>query len=173
MGKDKDGNLAALALTPDQLAAAAALDPGAFRRLNVEEAVPRTWEERARLAWEYYTEEPIVKNAVNAWRTFAIGDEVGLNCEDESIEAEVNDFAERVGLDAFVRDMVLQLVVKGDCVGYKTYTEKGDEIAAVQCINPVSVRLRHVQGLECAHFQTSDSRRGLSGSKYSRLRRIR
>jgi len=144
--QDNDGKLTVVAVTPDQFAAAAALDSDTFRKLNVEEAVPETWEERAKLAWEYYTEEPIVKNAVNAWRTFAIGDKVALTCEDEDIEAEVCEFAEQVGLDAFVRDMVLQLLVKGDCVGYKTYTEKGDEIAAVQCINPVSVKLKVVQG---------------------------
>ena len=146
IGQDNDGKLSVVAVTPDQLAAAAALDAGVFRKLNVEEAVPETWEERAKLAWEYYTEEPIVKNAVNAWRTFAIGDEVGFNCEDDGVEAEVRELADRVGLDAFVRDMVLQLLVKGDCVGYKTYTDKGDDIAAVQCINPVSVKLKYVQG---------------------------
>ncbi|HRT95136.1 MAG TPA: hypothetical protein P5532_11985 [Planctomycetota bacterium] len=146
IGQDRDGKLSVVALAPDQMAAAAALDGDAFRKLNVEEAVPQTWEERAKLAWQYYTEEPIVKNAVNAWRTFAIGDELGFNCDDEGIEAEVIEFAERVGLEAFVRDMVLQLLVKGDCIGYKTYTQKGDDIAAVQCINPVSVRLKYVQG---------------------------
>ncbi len=146
IAQDGDGKLTALAVAPQGLAAAAALDSGVFRALNVEEAVPETWEERAKLAWEYYTEEPIVKNAVNAWRTFAIGDEVGLNCEDEDVEAEAVEFAERVGLETFVRDMVLQLLVKGDCVGYKTYTDKGDDIAAVQCINPVSVKLKYVQG---------------------------
>jgi len=146
IGEDNDGKLAVIVVGPDQLAAAAALDVDAFRKLNVEEAVPETWEERAKLAWEYYTEEPIVKNAVNAWRTFAMGDAITLSCEGEDVQADVRAFAERVGLDAFVRDMVLQLLVKGDCVGYKTYTEKGDDVAAVQCINPVSVRLKYVQG---------------------------
>jgi len=146
IGQDNDGKLSVVAVAPQELAAAAALDSGVFRALNVEEAVPETWEERAKLAWEYYTEEPIVKNAVNAWRTFAIGDEVGFHCEDDGVEAEVREFAGRVGLDAFVRDMVLQLLVKGDCVGYKTYTEKGDDVAAVQCVNPVSVKLKVVQG---------------------------
>ena len=81
--QDNDGKLTVVAASADQLASAAALDSDAFRKLNVEEAVPEIWEERAKLAWEYYTEEPIVKNAVNAWRTFAIGDEIAFNCEDE------------------------------------------------------------------------------------------
>ena len=45
------------------LAPAAALDPSAFRPVNATEAVPASWEERARKAWEYYLEEPLVKNS--------------------------------------------------------------------------------------------------------------
>ncbi len=131
---------------PVPLATAAALDASVFGKLNVEDAIPATWEERAKLAWEYYTEEPIVKNAVNAWRTFAIGDEITLTCEDEDVQTDAVAFARRVDLDQFVRDMVLQMLVKGGCVGYKTYTEDGHDIAAVQCINPTSVKLTYVQG---------------------------
>lgn len=58
----------------------------AFGKLQVEEAIPATWEERAKLAWEYYTEEPIVKNAVNAWRTFALGHEIAINCNDHEVK---------------------------------------------------------------------------------------
>ena len=50
------------------MAAAAALDAAAFSRVNASEAIPATWEERARKAWEYYVEEPLVKNCVNSWR---------------------------------------------------------------------------------------------------------
>jgi len=144
--QDKNGNLSVVAVTGEDLGTAAALDTDVFRALQVEEAVPETWEERAKLAWEYYTEEPIVKNAVNAWRTFAIGDAITLTCDEDDVEADAAAFAEEVGLDAFVRDMVLQLLVKGDCVGYKSYNDAGDDIAAVQCINPVSVKLKVVQG---------------------------
>ena len=134
------------AVSPKYLATAAALDAGAFGKLNVEDPIPKSWQERAKLAWEYYSEEPIVKNAVNAWRTFAVGDEITLTCDDEDIQADVRDFATRVGLDAFVRDMILQLLVKGDCVGYKTYAEDGKDFDALQCVNPVSVKLKYVQG---------------------------
>jgi hypothetical protein len=37
------------------LATAAALDPSVFSKANATEAIPATWEERARKAWEYYT----------------------------------------------------------------------------------------------------------------------
>jgi len=136
-----------VALGPEYLAAVAALDASAFDKLQVEEAIPATWEERAKLAWEYYTEEPIVKNAVNAWRTFAIGDEITLSCDDEDVQADAVNFARRVGLDKFARDMVLQMLVKGDCLGYKTYTEDGKDIDAIQCVNPTSVKMSYVQGV--------------------------
>jgi len=137
---------AVTAIGPERLAAVAALDASAFGKLQVEEAIPPTWEERAKLAWEYYTEEPIVKNAVNAWRTFAIGDQITISCDDDDVKWKAQEFAERVALETFARDMILQLLVKGDCVGYKTYTDDGKDIAAVQCVNPVSVRLTYVQG---------------------------
>jgi hypothetical protein len=44
------------------MAAAAALDSAAFSKVNESESVPTTWDERARKAWEYYVEEPLVKN---------------------------------------------------------------------------------------------------------------
>mgnify|MGYP007008543797 FL=1 len=50
------------------LAAAAALDSAAFSKVNAAEAIPATWEERARKAWEYYVEEPLVKNCVKAFQ---------------------------------------------------------------------------------------------------------
>ena len=65
------------------LAAAAALDPSVFSRVNASEAIPASWEERARKAWEYYVEEPLVKNCVNSWRTFAVGDEIKITSDDE------------------------------------------------------------------------------------------
>ena len=39
------------------LATAAALDPSVFSKVSETEAIPATWEERARKAWEYYIEE--------------------------------------------------------------------------------------------------------------------
>jgi hypothetical protein len=56
-------------------AAAAALDPSAFSKVNATEVTPATGEWRARKAREYDIEEPLVKNCVNPWRTNAAGDE--------------------------------------------------------------------------------------------------
>jgi len=70
------------------MAAAAALDAAAFSRVNASEAVPATWEERARKAWEYYVEEPLVENCVNSWRTFVVGDEIKIAGDDDNLKTE-------------------------------------------------------------------------------------
>ena len=75
------------------LATAAALDSTTFAGLNPNEAIPATWEERARKAWEYYLEEPLVKNCVNSWRTFAVGDEIKLTSDDKTLKDEAVEAA--------------------------------------------------------------------------------
>ena len=75
-----------LVLVP--LATAAALDSSVFNKVNASEAVPASWEERARKAWEYYLEEPLVKNCINSWRTFAVGDEIKIAGDDEKVKWE-------------------------------------------------------------------------------------
>ena len=66
--------------------AAAALDPSVFSKVNASEAIPASWEDRARKAWEYYLEDPLVKNCVNSWRTFAVGDEIKIAGDDEKVK---------------------------------------------------------------------------------------
>jgi hypothetical protein len=128
------------------LATAAALDSATFAGLNPNEAIPATWEERARKAWEYYLEEPLVKNCVNSWRTFAVGDEIKLSSDDESLKDEAVEAAWRLRVSRFVKDMVLQLLVKGDAVGFKRYAETGKDIDELVCVNPVSVKVKYANG---------------------------
>ena len=124
-----------------RMAAAAALAPGTFSAIAAESAIPALWEDRARKAVEYYQEEPLVSNAINAWRTFALGDEITITCEDKRLGEEASDLAWRLELNRFVKDMVLQLLVKGDAIGYVVPNDAGDDLARVICVNPVSVRL--------------------------------
>ncbi|MHB9037069.1 MAG: phage portal protein family protein [Armatimonadota bacterium] len=132
-------------ITP--LATAAMLDPSAFARINADDCViPRTWEERAKKAWEYYVEEPLIKNCINSWRTFAVGDEVKITSDDAAVKQEANELAGRLDVSAFVKDMILQLLVKGDAVGYKRYAKGGNDIEEVTCVNPVSIRVKYAQG---------------------------
>ena len=126
-----------------ELASIAALSPGAFGELAVKRAVPFGWEERARKALQYYLEEPIVANAINAWRTFAIGDEVTVTCDDEEIQAEAREAFRRLRLNDFIRDMTLQLLVKGDAIGFIVPDSSGEDIKRVICVNPISVRLKY------------------------------
>ena len=125
-----------------ELATAAAIFPNTFRELNVNDAVPRSWVDRARKAVEYYQEEPLVANAINAWRTFALGDEISLACDDRRVLDEAQDAFWRLNLNRFVKDMVLQLLIKGDAIGYILPAVGGTDIAKVICVNPVSVELK-------------------------------
>ncbi|MHB1000774.1 MAG: phage portal protein family protein [Armatimonadota bacterium] len=133
-----------MVLTP--LASAAALDTSAFAGINATDAIPASWDDRARKAWEYYTEEPLVKNAVNSWRTFAVGDEIKITSDDDAVKEEASELADRLGLSNFVKDMILQLLVKGDAVGFKRYTKDLKDIEEVTCVNPVSVRVKYAHG---------------------------
>ena len=128
------------------MATAAALDSSAFAKVNAMDAIPAAWEDRARKAWEYYVEEPLVKNCVNSWRTFAVGDEIKITSDDDAVKDEANALSDRIGISEFVKDMVLQLLVKGDAVGFKRYTKDGRDIEEVTCVNPVSVKVKYAQG---------------------------
>ena len=128
------------------LAAAAALDSAAFSKVNAAEAIPATWEERARKAWEYYVEEPLVKNCVNSWRTFAVGDEIKITSDDETLKEQALEAAWRLNITQFIKDMVLQLLVKGDAIGFKRFTKSGQDIEELVCVNPVSVKVKYAQG---------------------------
>ncbi|MHB9038318.1 MAG: phage portal protein family protein [Armatimonadota bacterium] len=131
-------------ITP--LAAVAALDSRAFGKLNPVEAIPKTWEERAKRAWDYYVEEPLIKNCVNSWRTFAVGDEIRITSDDDAVKQEANELADKLDISAFVKDMILQLLVKGDAVGFKRYTKDGKDIEEVTCVNPVSIKVKYAEG---------------------------
>lgn len=128
------------------LATAAALDGSAFSKVSATDAVPATWEERARKAWEYYIEEPLVKNCINSWRTFAVGDEIKLGSDDEKLKEDALDASYTLKVTQFIKDMILQLLVKGDAVGYRRYTEKADDIAELVCVNPISVKVKYADG---------------------------
>ena len=139
-----DNESSGYAIVP--MAAAAALDASAFSKVNASDAVPGTWEERARKAWEYYVEEPLVKNCVNSWRTFAVGDEIKITSDDETLKDDAVNAAWRLNVSEFIKDMILQLLVKGDAVGFKRYATTGQDIEEVVCVNPVSVKVKYAQG---------------------------
>ena len=130
--------------TPDPmpLASCASMSGSYFGDVNVTEAIPADWDGRARKAVEYFQEEPLVSNAINAWRTFAVGDEIGVNCESEHVRDEAREAFDRLNLNRFIKDMVLQLLVKGDAIGY-FIRDEGADLRRVICVNPVSVTLEY------------------------------
>jgi hypothetical protein len=139
----KEGGRATGEKRGEPLASVAGLSGSYFGEVSVKSAIPRTWEERARKAVEYYQEEPLVANAINSWRTFALGDEIGVTCETKAVQEEAQEAFWRLDLNRFVKDMILQLLVKGDAVGYFVPSKGGDDIERVICVNPISVRLRY------------------------------
>ena len=125
---------------------AATIDGSAFISVTPTDPIPVTWEERARRAWTYYIEEPLVKNCVNSWRCFAVGDEIKLASDEEAVKDAVVEMHDRLALSTFVKDMILQLLVKGDAVGYKRYNQNGTDIEEITCVNPTSVKVKYSGG---------------------------
>lgn len=123
------------------LATVAALDSQSFSSINSTDPIPKTWKERAVKAWNYYLEEPLVKHCINAWRVFAIGEEIKIAADDEDLKVEARELANRLGVSSFVKDMILQLLVKGDAVAAKQIDDDANTIAELVCINPTSIKI--------------------------------
>lgn len=45
-------------------------------------------------------------NCINSWRTFAMGDEIKIAGHDEKVKWEAIELSDRLGISAFVKDMV-------------------------------------------------------------------
>ncbi len=136
---------------------AAEVSASAFSAQAVNDAIPKTWEERAAKAWQFYVEEPIVQNAINSWRTFAIGDEIQFNCDDDDVKWEVREFAERLKLNTLVKDAALQVLTKGDGVLFKIYNKENNDIDEVVCVNPISVKVKYENGKLVEAKQTPET----------------
>ncbi|MBI5788964.1 MAG: hypothetical protein HZA78_08940 [Candidatus Schekmanbacteria bacterium] len=142
------------------LCTVAALDSGAFSKLNVNEAIPATWEERAKKAWEYYVEEPIVANVIDAWKAFAVGDEIKITCDDEDVKWEAIELADKLNLHKLLSDILIQTIVKGSGYAYKRYNKAGNDIEQLLCLNPLSIKAKYIQGELTEAKQYSEDRIG-------------
>jgi len=127
-------------------ATAEQIDSGVFIPISQDTTVPVSWEEKARQSWKYYLEEPLVNNVINTWRTFAIGDEIRVSVGDEAVRDDAQKLFNDLKLNVFVKDMILQLLIKGDAVGFKEYSKDGKTIARATCVNPVSVKVKYEDG---------------------------
>ena len=131
----------------DPMTACADFDAGRMLGGLVQSAVPKTNKDRAIKAWEYFVEEPLIKNGINCWLAFALGSGPAIGAKDDTEKEIAKEEADRLDLVQFVEDMCLQLLTKGTCIGYRRFdaTDK-TRVAEVQCVNPVSCTLKYVDG---------------------------
>ena len=152
----ESGITQAVVVDPDWMGTAAALNAGIFSSEYEVRGIPADWKERAQKSWEYYVEEPIVSNTVNTWRTFALGDMIKVSADDDKVREEAERLSAALAINRFVKDMILQLLVKGDCIGYKRYGANGktsdkrgqyNDIVKLVCVNPASVDFEFEKGV--------------------------
>jgi len=75
------------------------------------------------------------------------------------LRANLPQFALMVGLNAFVRDMITQLLVRGDAIGYFVRSKGGDDVARVIDARPGEECRRHVPAGERARERRLRQRR--------------
>ena len=161
------GAINAIVVDPELMGTAANIASGVFSSEYEIKGIPSDWKERARKAWEYYTEEPIVSNTINTWRTFAIGDQVKITADDEEVRTEAQGLFYALNVNRFLKDMILQLLVKGECIGYKRYGSNGkaskgehNDIVKLICVNPPSVDFEFEGGELIKAIQKPDKEGG-------------
>ena len=134
---------------PELTASAAAVDP--FASAEHAEGVPKSWRDRALKAWKYYQEEPIVNNCTNAWRTLALGEDFQILCSKPEVQKELLALKKRLKLKRWLKDGILQLLVKGEAAAFKVYggEAKGtgadgkpqyQDFARVKTLNPAQLK---------------------------------
>ena len=163
----------AVVIDPDWMGAAAALNAGVFSSEYEVRGIPADWKERAQKAWEYYLEEPIVSNTINTWRTFAIGDTIKVSADDDKVREEAEKQLTLLAINRFIKDMILQLLVKGECIGYKRYGTDGktsdkigqhNDIVKLICVNPASVEFEFAKGTMMKAAQKPEQTTGAGSS---------
>ncbi len=152
----ESGVTQAVVIDPDWMGTAAALNAGIFSSEYEVKGIPADWKERAQKAWQYFVEEPIVSNTINTWRTFAIGDMIKVSADDDKVREEAEKLSAALAINRFIKDMILQLLVKGECIGYKRYGTNGktsdkkgehNDIVKLICVNPASVEFEFEKGI--------------------------
>jgi len=164
---ENSGTVNAIVVDSELMGTAANIASGVFSSEYEIKGIPSDWKDRAHKAWEFYIEEPIVSNTINTWRTFAIGDQVKITADDEDVRTEAQALFYALNLNRFLKDMILQLLVKGECIGYKRYglngkASKGEhnDIVKLICVNPTSVDFEFEGGELIKAIQKPDKEGG-------------
>ena len=169
----QEQNTQAIILDPSWMGSAAAVNAGIFSSEYEVVGIPTDWKERALKAWEYYIEEPIVSNTINTWRTFAIGDTIKVTADDDKVREEADKLLMTLEINRFIKDMILQLLVKGECIGYKRYGTDGktsdkrgehNDIVKLICVNPASVEFEFEAGVLAKAVQKPEQSSGVGSS---------
>ena len=162
----------AIMVDPEIMGTAANIASGVFSSEYEIKGIPADWKERAHKAWQYFCEEPIVSNTINTWRTFAIGDQVKITSDDEDVRSEAQELFNSLSMNRFIKDMILQLLVKGDCIGYKRYGSGGkaskgehNDIVKLICVNPPSVSFEFENGELLKAVQKPEAESGSAGEE--------
>ena len=162
----------AILIDPEIMGTAANIASGVFSSEYEIKGIPADWKERAHKAWQYFCEEPIVSNTINTWRTFAIGDQVKITSDDEDVRSEAQELFNTLSMNRFIKDMILQLLVKGDCIGYKRYGSGGkaskgehNDIVKLICVNPPSVSFEFENGELLKAVQKPEAEGGTAGEE--------
>ena len=173
-GNDVENSESADAIIVDDelMGTVANIASGVFSSEYEIKGIPADWKERARKSWEYFCEEPIVSNTINTWRTFAIGDQVKIISDDESTRSEGTQLFNSLNMNRFLKDMILQLLVKGECIGYKRYGSGGtpskgehNDIVKLICVNPPSVDFEFENGELIKAVQKPETESGSVGEE--------
>jgi hypothetical protein len=143
-GKD-DAHADGIIMNPDMFEAAD-LHPMAFYQINPTDKLPVEWLERAATAWKYYREEPFVNNIINMWRVFAVGDDIHIASDDKDVQSEACETAEKLNLQKLVRDMILNLLVTGECVAVKMRDRETGALEEIVCVNAMTVEAEYEGG---------------------------
>jgi len=169
---ENSGTVNAIVVNDELMGTAANIASGVFSSEYEIKGIPSDWKERARKAWEYYCEEPIVSNTINTWRTFAIGDQVKITSDDESVRSEGTQLFNSLNVNRFLKDMIQQLLIKGECIGYKRYGSDGkaskgehNDIVKLICVNPPSVDFEFEGGELIKAIQKPETESGSTGDE--------
>jgi hypothetical protein len=121
--------------------------PAADAALVLSEEMKTRWakllgiRERALLEFEKLRKEKKIGSNMEACLQLYVDKD-----DEDAVKDAVIELHDRLGLSAFIKDMILQLLVKGDAVGFKRYSQDGHDIDEITCVNPVSVRVKYAHG---------------------------
>jgi len=88
---------------------------------------------------DYYKSDPIVRQAIDMLAEMVAGNGYYTTCEDEKSKEIVDNFAEQVGMDQLLLNIVRNMLVYGDAYVEKIF--KGRKIIGLQLLPPTTMKV--------------------------------